>query len=159
MRALQVVTPRSFTRVEIPVPDLKTLAPDRILVRPYSVSMCGSDISFFTGNKRHKTYPLPVGAPIHECAGTVLAFGVPDQTVYAVEYETLFRKNLHLIASVTPAWSEFLVKSRDIFLSAWEEFGKFVTHHFPIRDAEKAFRHYESREDGIIKALINMSDW
>ena len=28
--------------------------------------------------------------------GTVLAFGVPDQHVYAVEYETFFRKNAHL---------------------------------------------------------------
>ena len=325
MRALQVVTPRSFSQVEVPAPDLKTLAPDRILVQSQWVSMCGSDIPFFTGNKRHKTYPLPVGAPIHECAGTVvdstsllfkkddwvvaipendqglseffvgqaakavklppdtegdgmvcliqpmstvmnavdrldklegktvtvvglgsiglffcwllkrqgakqvigiepsarrcqdaqrfgadvvfpmrsievvqrsrqnadfwtkpeiiieavghqmetfndclelvqkrgtvLAFGVPDQPVYAVEYETLFRKNLHLIASVTPVWSEYLVKAREVFLSARDELGKLVTHHFPIREAEKAFRIYESHEDGIIKALINMSDW
>ena len=325
MRALQVVTPRKFTRVEVASPDLKSLDPDRILVQPHSVSMCGSDIPFFTGNKRHKTYPLPVAAPIHECAGTVVdstsplfkkgdwvvaipendqglsdffvglaakavklpsstegdgtvcliqpmstvmnavarleelegktvaviglgsiglffcwllkrqgvkqvigvdpsarrcqdarqfgadvvfpmrsieviqqarqdsafwlqpdviieavghqmetlndsfelvqkrgtvvAFGVPDQPVYAIEYETLFRKNLHLIATVTPVWSEYLVKSRDLFLSAREELSKFVTHHFPIRDAEKAFSLYESHEDGIVKALINMSDW
>jgi threonine dehydrogenase-like Zn-dependent dehydrogenase len=71
MKALQVITPRSFNRVEAPVPELKTLGPDRILVKPQWVSMCGSDIPFFTGNKRYKTYPLPVGAPIHECAGTV----------------------------------------------------------------------------------------
>jgi L-iditol 2-dehydrogenase len=325
MKALQVVSPRSFTCVEIPVPDLKTLAPDRILVKSQWASLCGSDIPFFTGSKRHKTYPLPAGAPIHECAGTVvdstsalfkkgdwvvtipdndqglskffvgqaakavklppdtegddtacliqplstvmnaidrlenlegksvavvglgsiglffcwllkrqgakqvtgidpsarrcqdaqrfgadvvypmrsieviqqsrqdasfwaqpevvveavghqmetlndsfelvqkrgtvLAFGVPDQLVYAVEYETLFRKNLHLIASVTPAWSDYLVQSRDMFLSARDELEKFVTHHFPIRDADKAFSLYESHGDGIIKALIDMSEW
>ncbi len=34
--------------------------------------MCGSDIPFFTGNKRHKSYPLPVAAPIHECVGKVI---------------------------------------------------------------------------------------
>jgi L-iditol 2-dehydrogenase len=325
MRALQVVTPRSFTRVEVPVPDLKTLAPERILVKPHSVSLCGSDIPFFTGNKRHKTYPLPVGAPIHECAGTVmdstsgsfkkgdwvvaipendqglsdffvglaakavqlpsstegdgtacliqplstvmnaidrleklegksaavvglgsiglffcwllkrqgarqvigidpsarrcqdaqrfgadvvypmrsieviqqsrqdsafwspadivveavghqmetlndsfelvqkrgtvLAFGVPDQPVYAVEYEILFRSNLNIVASVTPVWSDYLVRSRDLFFSAKDELQKFITHQFPIRDAEKAFSLYESHEDGIIKALIDMRDW
>jgi len=325
MKALQVITPRSFTCVETPVPDLKALAPDRILVKPHSVSMCGSDIPFFTGSKRHKTYPLPVGAPIHECAGTVadstspqfkkgdwvvaipendqglseffvgqaakavklppntagdgtlsliqplstvmnaidrlenldgktvavvglgsiglffcwllkkrgvkhitgvdpsvqrcqiaqkygadsvfpmrsieavqqsrqnpsfwsppeiiieavghqmetlndcfelvekrgtvLAFGVPDQPVYAVEYETLFRKNLQIIASVTPVWSEYLVKAREEFLSAREELGKLVTHRLPIREAGQAFSLYESHEDGIIKALIDMSDW
>jgi threonine dehydrogenase-like Zn-dependent dehydrogenase len=325
MKALQVITPRSFTCVETPVPDLKSLAPGRILVKPQWVSMCGSDIPFFTGGKRHKTYPLPVGAPIHECTGTVvdstspqfkkgdwvvaipendqglseffvgqaakavklppgtegdgalclvqplstvmnavdrlenlegktvavvglgsiglffcwllkkrgvkhitgvdpsaqrcqiaqeygadtvfpmrsieavqqarqnpsfwsppeiiieavghqmetlndcfelvqkrgtvLAFGVPDQPVYAVEYETLFRKNLHIIASVTPVWSEYLVKAREEFLSAREELGRLVTHRFSIRDAGKAFGLYESHEDGIIKALIDMSDW
>jgi L-iditol 2-dehydrogenase len=325
MRALQVVTPRSFTRVEVPVPDLKTLAPDRILVKPQWASMCGSDIPFFTGNKRHRTYPLPVGAPIHECAGkvvdstspqfkkddgvvaipendqglseffvgqaakavklppntegdgtlcliqplstvmnavdrldklegktvavmglgsiglffcwllkkrgvkhitgidptaqrctdaqkygadsvlpmrsieliqrsrqnpsfwsppeiiieavghqmetlndcfelvqkrgTVLAFGVPDQPVYAVEYETLFRKNLHLVASVTPVWSEYLIKALEVFLSAREELGRLVTHHFPIREADQAFSLYERHGEGIIKALIDMSDW
>ena len=37
--------------------------------------------------------------------GTVVAFGVPDQPVYAVEFETFFRKNAHLIAVVTPEWS------------------------------------------------------
>ena len=325
MKALQVITPRSFTCVETPVPDLKALAPDRILVKPHSVSMCGSDIPFFTGSKRHKTYPLPVGAPIHECAGTVadstspqfkkgdwvvaipendqglseffvgqaakavklppntagdgtlsliqplstvmnaidrlenldgktvavvglgsiglffcwllkkrgvkhitgvdpsvqrcqiaqkygadsvfpmrsieavqqsrqnpsfwsppeiiieavghqmetlndcfglvekrgtvLAFGVPDQPVYAVEYETLFRKNLQIIASVTPVWSEYLVKAREEFLSGREELRRLVTHRFPIRQADRAFSLYERHEDGIIKALIDMSDW
>ena len=91
--------------------------------------------------------------------GTVLAFGVPDQPVYAVEYETLFRKNLQVIASVTPVWSEYLVKAREVFLSAREELGKLVTHRFPVREADRAFSLYESHEDGIIKALINMSDW
>jgi L-iditol 2-dehydrogenase len=325
MRALQIFAPRSFTLVDAPLPDLKNLTPGRILVRPHSVSLCGSDIPFFTGNKRYKTYPLPAGAPIHECAGTVaestsplfrkgdwvvaipendqglsdffvgqaakavklpastagdglvcliqplstvmnavdrleklegktvavvglgsiglffcwllkrqgakqvigidpsarrcqsardigadvvfpmrsievvqrsrqnpdfwtppeiiveavghqmetlndclelvqkrgtvLAFGVPDQPVYAMEYEILFRKNLQLIAAVTPDWSEYLVKAREVFLSAREELGGLVTHHFPIREAGKAFSLYECHEDGIIKALIDMSDW
>ena len=48
--------------------------------------------------------------------GTVLAFGVPDQPVYAIEYETFFRKNAHLIACVTPDWSEYLAKHGMFFL-------------------------------------------
>ena len=43
--------------------------------------------------------------------GTVLAFGVPDHPVYAIEYETFFRKNAHLMAVVTPVWSEYLAKA------------------------------------------------
>jgi len=325
MNALQVVKPRSFEQVQTVTPELEAAGPDRILVRPEWVSMCGSDIPFFIGSKRHKTYPLPVAAPIHESVGrvvdstsslfqsgdlvvsipendqglseyfvaqaakavklpsglddngtscliqplstvinaidqlgnlegksvaviglgsigqffcwmlkkrgasrivgidpiegrcrvaarmgatelitarslevlhdarqnpggwdapdvcveavghqmdtlndclalvrqrgTVLAFGVPDQPVYAFEYETFFRKNAHLIAAVTPIWSEYLAISRDVFLAARNELEPLVTHRFPIRDANKAFTMYERHEDGILKALIDMSDW
>jgi L-iditol 2-dehydrogenase len=325
MKALQVVSPRTFIETQIEIQDLKNLEPDRILVQPEWVSMCGSDIPFFTGSKRHKSYPLPAAAPIHECVGhviestsslfqkgervvaipeadrglseyfvaqavkttklppdlndngtscliqplstvinavdrlgdvtgktvavlglgsiglffcwmlkkrgaahivgidplkercetalqmganscmtargievlheavqnpkgwdapdicveavghqmetindslslvkyrgTVLAFGVPDQTVYAIEYETLFRKNAHLIACVTPVWNEYLAISRDVFLEARAELEPMVTHRFPIREAAQAFTMYEKHENGIIKALIDMSDW
>jgi len=325
MKALQVIKPRLFAQVQAVKPDLKVAGLDRILVQPEWASMCGSDIPFFTGNKRHKSYPLPVAAPIHECVGrvtestsslyqpgdrvvaipesdqglseyyvaqaakavklpadlddngtscliqplstvinavdrlgdvegksvavvglgsiglffcwtlkkrgaarivgidpleqrcraaigmgatdcltarsievlhdarqysgswdapdivieavghqmetlndclslvkyrgTVLAFGVPDQNVYAFEYETFFRKNAHLVACVTPVWSEYLAISRDIFLSAREKLEPLVTHRFSIREAGQAFTMYEQHKDGIIKALINMSDW
>jgi threonine dehydrogenase-like Zn-dependent dehydrogenase len=91
--------------------------------------------------------------------GTVLAFGVPDHPVYALEYETFFRKNAHLMACVTPNWSEYLAISRDIFLGAREELEPLITHRFPIRNAERAFTMYEKHEDGILKALIDMSAW
>lgn len=325
MKALQVMHPREFIQVETNIPDIKDAGLDRILARPSWVSMCGSDIPFFSGSKRHRTYPLPVAAPIHECVGqvidstsdlfkpgdpviaipegdrglseffvaqaakaaklppglekngaacliqplstvinavdrlgdvtgksvaviglgsiglffcwllkkrgasqitgidplpqrcqvasnlgadqviakrsievlqearqepdgwespdvcieavghqmetlndclalvkyrgTVLAFGVPDQTVYAVEYETFFRKNASLIACVTPKWSEYLPISRDVFLTAQSELECLVTHRFPIRAAAEAFTMYETHEDGILKAIIDMSEW
>jgi threonine dehydrogenase-like Zn-dependent dehydrogenase len=325
MKALQVVKPRTFQQVEIPVPSLAADGGERILVQPNWVSMCGSDIPFFTGNKRHKSYPLPVGAPIHECAGqvveststrfkpfdrvvaipegdqglaeffvakaekavklpaeldnngmtcliqplstvvnavdrlenvagksvavvglgsiglffvwllkkrgaarvvgidpiaercqiaqklgvdevypmrsieilhrsrqdpeawnppeicieavghqmetlndclalakqrgTVLAFGVPDQNVYAIEYESFFRKNIHLVACVTPDWSEYLSKARDLYLAHHAELAPLVTHRLPIRDANDAFTLYENHEGGVVKALIDMSYW
>jgi L-iditol 2-dehydrogenase len=73
MKALQVVRPRSFVTVQVPVPQLGsgTLSADRFLIQTHWVSMCGSDIPFFTGRKRFKTYPLSPGAPIHECVGQV----------------------------------------------------------------------------------------
>jgi threonine dehydrogenase-like Zn-dependent dehydrogenase len=325
MKALQVITPRKFTQVQTAIPVLETAGIDRILVQPDWVSMCGSDIPFFTGSKRHRAYPLPVGAPIHECVGrvaestsslfqpgdrvvaipegdqglaeyfvaqaakaaelptdlddkgtscliqplstvinaldrlgkvegksiaviglgsiglffcwllkkrgaariigidqleqrchiaiglgatetltarslevlhdahqnpekwdppeicieavghqmdtindclalvkqegTVLAFGVPDQPVYAIEYETFFRKNAHLLACVTPDWSEYLPISRDVFLAGRDDLEPLVTHRFPIRDAGIAFTLYERHEDGILKAIMDMSDW
>lgn len=321
MKVLQVVRPRSFVSMELPIPRLTAGSPERIVVRTGWVSMCGSDIPFFTGGKRWRSYPLAPGAPMHECVGrvvegtsdlfragdrvvaipdgdqglaeyfvaqaakavrlppdlpdpgaccliqplstvmnaldrlgdvagqsvtvvglgsiglffclllkqrgagrivgidpsahrcrvaarlgadrtfaqrsievvhaarqnadaweapdicieavghqmetlndclelvrkrgTILAFGVPDQHVYAVEFETFFRKNAHLVAVVTPDWSEYLVKARDVYLANRAELDTLITHRFPITDAEKAFTMYERHEDGILKALLD----
>jgi threonine dehydrogenase-like Zn-dependent dehydrogenase len=325
MNALQVVLPRSFVRVMVPMPHLDTQIPDRILVRTRWVSMCGSDIPFFTGSKRLKPYPLPPGAPMHECAGeivestsgylppgahvvaipegnlglaeyfvadtaravrlpielvdcdmscliqplstvmnavdrlgriqgqsitvvglgsigqffcwllrregagqivgidpcahrcqvaeqfgatrticarsievvhrarqrpdfwtpadicieavghqmetlndclelvrrlgTVLAFGVPDHPVYAIEFETFFRKNANLLAAVTPVWSEYLTKARDLFVACRNELAPLVTHRLSIQDAGEAFTLYERHDGGILKALLDTNGW
>jgi L-iditol 2-dehydrogenase len=325
MKALQIVSPRCFAQVEVPVPELNPGELDRILVQTRWVSLCGSDIPFFTGSKRHKTYPLAPGAPIHECLGrviestsavfhpgdsviaipegdlglaeyfsarsskavrlppelaeldsacliqplstvinavdrlgdvsgktaaviglgsiglffcwllkkagaaavagidplpercraaegmgadktyprrsievvqaarrdpaiwqppqicieavghqmetindcfelvqkrgTVLAFGVPDQLVYAIEYETFFRKNATLVAVVTPEWSEYLPKARDLFLNHRSELEHLVTHRFPILQAEKAFTLYVNHSGGILKVILEASAW
>ncbi len=91
--------------------------------------------------------------------GTVVAFGVPDQPVYALEYETFFRKNALLIASVTPDWKEYLAKARDLFLENKDALSKLITHRMPIHRAEEAFRMYEKHEDGILKAALDAADW
>lgn len=325
MRAFQVTRPRLFDRTEVPIPQLPPEGNDRILVRTEWVSMCGSDIPFFTGNKRFRPYPLAPGAPIHECVGevvesasnlfrpgnkvlavpdgdqglaefflaqvsktaalkpdfedpgtaciiqplstvmnamdrlgnlrgksmaviglgsigllfcwlakrggassvvgidpvavrcriaetlgatrticsrgievvhrmrvfpdewnppdicieavghqmdtindclelvrkygTVVAFGVPDHPVYALEYEIFFRKNAMLLGTVTPDWTEYLAKARDLFMANREELSRLVTHRLPIREAEKAFHMYERHEDGIVKAILDARRW
>jgi threonine dehydrogenase-like Zn-dependent dehydrogenase len=325
MKALQVIQPRTFTLVQSPTPDLETGGLNSILIKPEWVSLCGSDIPFFTGSKRFMPYPLAPGAPIHECVGlvvksnseffqpgdrvvaipegdlglaeffvaqasktvklpddlndqgtscliqplstvingvdqlgsiegksitvvglgsiglffcwllkqhgaaqvtgidpseerchvakelgasrtfsrrsfevlhvvrqgiieweppdicieavghqmdtlndclelvgkggTVLAFGVPDHPVYAIEYETFFRKNAHLVAAVTPEWSKYLVKARNLFLENRTVLERLVTHRLSIQEADKAFKLYERHEDGILKALLDTSYW
>lgn len=325
MKALQLVSPRVFRTVQIPVPSLGNGNPDRLLIRTSWVSMCGSDIPFFTGSKRHKNYPFAPGFPNHECVGqvvestsshfevgnlviaipdgdqalaeyfvagaaksvqlsselgsvdtscliqplstvinavdrlgyvkglsvaviglgstglffcwllkkqgagrivgidpsshrcqqaeqlgvdrvypmrsievvhlarqdpgawdpadicieavghqmdtvndcfelvrkrgTVVAFGVPDHNVYAIEYETFFRKNAVLMATVTPEWQVYMSKARDLFSKHRAELEPWVTHRLPIREAGRAFSLYERREDGIIKAVLDASGW
>jgi S-(hydroxymethyl)glutathione dehydrogenase/alcohol dehydrogenase len=95
---------------------------------------------------------------VQKC-GTVVAFGVPDQTVYALEYEIFFRKNAVLMATVTPDWAKYLPKARDLFVANSRELSSLVTHRMPIREAEKAFGMYERHEDGIVKALLDASCW
>jgi threonine dehydrogenase-like Zn-dependent dehydrogenase len=321
MTALQLTQPRHFSQVQIAIPRLDSASIDQIIVRTGWVSICGSDIPFFTGSKRHKTYPLPVGAPIHECygeviestsprfksgdhvvaipngdqglvefflaqaakavllpaeleddettcliqplstvinavdrlgdiagksvavlglgsigllfcwllkkrgagrilgidplearcqaaevfgatqafpmrgieavhatrqkaieweapdicieavghqmetlndcfelvckKGTVVAFGVPDQNVYSIEFEAFFRKNLELLGIVTPDWDQYLPKACDAFIHNRKELVALITHRFSIHEAGKAFTMYERHEDGILKALVN----
>jgi L-iditol 2-dehydrogenase len=325
MKALQLVQPRIFELVNVPMPEMRKDAPELILVKTRWVSLCGSDISFFTGNKDYITYPLATGAPIHESVGvvvesqskqfrpgdvvlaipegdrglaeyylaqadkaihlpdelascddscfiqplstvinaidrlgdiqgksvaviglgsiglffcwllkkrgvdrilgidpnsfrcqvaeklgasktismrsvefvhathqepdqwqsidicieavghhtetlndcidlvkkqgTVLSFGVPDQPVYPIEYETFFRKNAVLIAVVTPDWSDYLARGRDIFLTYRKELAWLVTHRLPILEAGRAFNLYELHEENILKVILDASFW
>jgi L-iditol 2-dehydrogenase len=325
MNALQLVRPRTFRPVQVPAPDLSLAVSGSIQVRTQWVSLCGSDIPFFTGAKRGMTFPLPAGAPIHECVGqviassstkiqagdivlaipdgnqglagqfiahesrsmvlspdlqpfdtccliqplstvlnavdrlgnlagrtitvvglgsiglmfcfllknrgavqvtgidpleercrfatqlgadcthavtgseavhlarldpaswapsdilieavghqtrtindclnlvrkegTVLAFGVPDEPVYPLDYETFFRKNAHLIAVVTPDWSETFPKARDVFIAHRSTLELLFTHRFEIHNASQAFMAYDQHADGLIKLLLDGSCW
>jgi threonine dehydrogenase-like Zn-dependent dehydrogenase len=77
--------------------------------------------------------------------------------VYAIEFETFFRKNAHLIAVVTPEWREYLAKARDLFGEYRTELEMLVTHRFAIQEAEQAFTLYERHEQGIVKAVLEVS--
>jgi L-iditol 2-dehydrogenase len=325
MKALQLVKPRVFEMVNIPIPIMDTDTSERILVKTRWVSLCGSDISFFNGNKRYIRYPLLSGAPIHESVGqvvesqskqfqpgdtvlaipegdqglaeyytalsgkairlpeelascddscliqplstvinavdqlgdlkgksvaviglgsiglffcwllkkrraghilgidpnpyrcqvaerfgasqtipmrsvevvhasrqepdqwqppdicieavghqtetlndcielvrkqgTVLSFGVPDQAVYPIEYETFFRKNAVLVAVVTPDWSDYLSRACDLFQTYHHELAWLVTHRLPIKEAGIAFTLYERHAENILKVILDASAW
>jgi L-iditol 2-dehydrogenase len=91
--------------------------------------------------------------------GKVLAFGVPDQPVYAFEFETFFRKNAHLIASVTPDWNDYLKKARDLFQPNQTELEPLITHKIPILNAGEAFSLYEAHQNGVLKVLLDATNW
>ena len=91
--------------------------------------------------------------------GTVLAFGVPDQDIYPLAFEVFFRRNAHLIATVTPDWSKYLPLAQEIFRVHHKELEQLVTHRFPIQQSQHAFTLYERHEPGLIKALLDASAW
>jgi L-iditol 2-dehydrogenase len=325
MRALQLVQPRVFEMVDTPVPKLPGNGSGQLLIKTRWVSLCGSDIAFFNGNKRYIHYPMLIGAPIHESVGqvvesdsekfhpgdtvlaipeldrglaeyfiaqdskaiqlpadlalrddscliqplstvlnavnqlgelkgksvaviglgsiglffcwllkmrdagyilgidpnqqrcqvaeklgadetisersievnhaskrgktlrqppdicieavghqtetindcidlvryqgTVLSFGVPDQLVYPIEYETFFRKNAVLTAVVTPDWSDYLSRAGELFQAHTSELAWLVTHRMPIKDAAQAFSLYEQHADGILKVILDAAAW
>lgn len=91
--------------------------------------------------------------------GTVIAFGVPDHDLYSIEYEIFFRKNLQLVAAVTPDWREYLEKACDLFVEHRGVLDTFVTHRFPILNADVAFELYERHDEGVVKAVLDCSNW
>ncbi|HBX68334.1 MAG TPA: hypothetical protein DEH25_02810 [Chloroflexi bacterium] len=107
----------------------------------------------------HQMDTINDGFELIQKQGTLLAFGVPDQPAYTIEYETFFRKNLNLVAVVTPDWQTYLERARDLFLEFQDELAPLVTHHFAMREADKAFEMYETHADGIIKAIIDATQW
>jgi threonine dehydrogenase-like Zn-dependent dehydrogenase len=91
--------------------------------------------------------------------GTVVAFGVPDQPVYPLAFETFFRKNAGLVACVTPPWDRYLGDALELFISSRRELEVLFTHRFPMRNAAEAFAAYERRDPGLIKVLLEAPQW
>ena len=70
MRAAQLVGPRNFEIVDAPVP---TASDGNCLVEIERWSICGSDIRHTYGTVlNEEDYPMPIGHPAHEIAGTVV---------------------------------------------------------------------------------------
>lgn len=68
MKAARLVSPREFEIVQVDTPKP---APGEVLVRMEHLSVCGSDLRTFDQALPEASYPLPIGAPCHECAGVV----------------------------------------------------------------------------------------
>jgi threonine dehydrogenase-like Zn-dependent dehydrogenase len=107
----------------------------------------------------HQTATLNDCFELVQKQGTILAFGVPDQLVYSIEFETFFRKNLHLTAVVTPDWQEYLQISLELYEKYRDELSPLITHRFNIYEAEEAFELYDQHGDGILKAIIDATRW
>jgi len=86
--------------------------------------------------------------------GRLLVLGIPDQPVYALEYERLLRKNLQLIASVTPNWVVYMTKAADLLIQNVGDLQPLITHRFGIADAAGAYSLCEKRSDGVCKVLL-----
>jgi L-iditol 2-dehydrogenase len=70
MKAAQLVGPKLFEFTDIEMPTIKD---GECLVKLERVSICGSDIRHGYGPEYSQDhYPLTVGRPCHECAGTVV---------------------------------------------------------------------------------------
>jgi len=76
MRAAVLIEPRKLEFRDIRQPDV---AADQVLIRPISIGICGSDVSFYLGHRAAK-YPWLLG---HETVGRVIAVGDSVTTLAA----------------------------------------------------------------------------
>jgi L-iditol 2-dehydrogenase len=92
--------------------------------------------------------------------GLVLALGIPLEPVYPIDYTRFFRRNLHLIASVTPPDETFMIRAADLVGRHEQELAFLITHRFGLDKAGEAFTLYETRVgDQPLKVLIDGTDW
>ena len=69
MKAARLVGPKLFELLETETPSARD---GQCLVRLERVSVCGSDIRHGFAVNPEEMYPMPIGHPCHELAGTIV---------------------------------------------------------------------------------------
>lgn len=86
--------------------------------------------------------------------GTVVAFGVPDEKIYAFRFADFFRKNICLIGSVGQEVHTDVPLAMDMIMQGRINVAPLITHHMPFTDAQRGFDLALSKQDGAIKIIF-----
>ena len=86
--------------------------------------------------------------------GTVLAFGVPDETHYAFPFARFFRKDATLVAGVTRDRRRSLATARDYLLEHRALLDAYVTDVVPVAEAQAAFELAAKPAAGRLKVVL-----
>jgi len=91
-------------------------------------------------------------------AGTVAAFGVPDDRIYEkFEYTLFFRKNITLIASVIPDPGTDFPEAVQLIEQGRFKTEGILTHVLPLAEVQKAFTMAADYTDGVVKLVVDLS--
>jgi threonine dehydrogenase-like Zn-dependent dehydrogenase len=93
--------------------------------------------------------------------GRIQFFGVPHVQRFEFDYATLFRRYCvtHSTgkSSMDPDKSAF-VEALDLIASGEMDVAPMITHRFPLERVEEAYHLALSREDAVLKIVIDVSD-
>ena len=78
MKAIQVTGPRRLEITEMPAPEP---AEGEVLVKLEALSVCGTDMMAYRHPQPEEDYPLGLGTPCHECAGTIIKSNLTEWPV------------------------------------------------------------------------------
>jgi threonine dehydrogenase-like Zn-dependent dehydrogenase len=90
--------------------------------------------------------------------GTLLAFGVPDQSHYAFPFLTFFRKHATLIAGAATDRAHELAKARDYLREHKALLAPYITSVFDVHDAQQAFELASAASSGRLKIVLAVAD-
>ena len=86
--------------------------------------------------------------------GTVLAFGVPDESHYAFPFERFFRKDATLLGGVTQDRRRSLAAARDYLVDHGDMLDAYITDVFPVAEAQAAFELAVKPTAGRLKVVL-----
>lgn len=106
----------------------------------------------------HQQHTLRDAVTLTGHSGTVLAMGVPDEPDYVFPYDTLLRRNLTLVASITPPWQQWFAPAENYLCQHLDDLTTLLTHQFPITHAAHAYRTYDRPTAERLKVILT-ADW
>lgn len=107
----------------------------------------------------HQTATLSECVRLARFGGTVLAFGVPADKIYPLDYGTLFRQNVTLIPSVFPDASRDgdFGQAVDWIADGRVDVTPLFTHAISLREVPGAIRAHAAHAGGVVKTLVTVS--
>jgi L-iditol 2-dehydrogenase len=104
----------------------------------------------------HHAGPLEAAVTALAEHGTVLAFGVPDETHYAFPFMTFFRKHATLIAGAATDRAQALANAREYLREHRALLDPYITTVVGVHDAQAAFETALHPTAGRLKVVLEV---
>jgi L-iditol 2-dehydrogenase len=104
----------------------------------------------------HHAGPLEAAVTALAPAGTVLAFGVPDDSHYAFPFKAFFRKHATLIAGSATDRAQALASAREYLRQHRGLLAPYITTVLGVHDAQDAFEIAVNPTAGRLKVVLEV---
>jgi len=102
----------------------------------------------------HQTATLSHAVDAVAFGGEIFYFGVPDELVYPLPMRLMLRKNLTLRSGVTLERRRVLAQAEQYLREHPELAECYVSHVFPVDDAQSAYEHAVRPAAGQVKVVV-----